>query len=191
MSDNAGTLVLHGYTRPGHGWIIGRCYGVAAAPFPATDRLEAWELAVVNSIDATNARIAKLKSGRVKTLSFDYEQFVLDKDGRIVRGRGYPGADRKVTATTEVNAGDAERQIDQFVNDFRGKQYNEYRTIPAFDVVMDRAIADSRSRLAQMKSELSRVRARITKGRALRAAKLAPFVGVRTVLVTVPRAVAS
>jgi len=51
--DARGKLVLHGYLRPGHGWIIGKCFGVAALPFPETDRLEYWEKSVEGSINSS------------------------------------------------------------------------------------------------------------------------------------------
>ncbi len=41
QSVRNGTLVNHGYTRPGWGWIVGGCPGVHHRPFPETDALEA------------------------------------------------------------------------------------------------------------------------------------------------------
>ena len=41
QSVRDGTLVNHGYTRPGWGWIVGGCPGVHHRPFPETDALEA------------------------------------------------------------------------------------------------------------------------------------------------------
>jgi hypothetical protein len=35
----SGRLVHHGYRRPGHGYIVGDCFGVARLPYPATDAL--------------------------------------------------------------------------------------------------------------------------------------------------------
>jgi hypothetical protein len=37
-----GVLVHHGYERPGHGWIVGDCFGVGHKPYTATDALEEW-----------------------------------------------------------------------------------------------------------------------------------------------------
>lgn len=54
----AGTLVNHGYTRPGCGWLIGGCMGVGHLPFPETDALEAY-LPVVQRYAATQERLAK------------------------------------------------------------------------------------------------------------------------------------
>ena len=37
-----GVLVDHGYQRPGCGWLVGGCFGVAYRPFPQTEALEAY-----------------------------------------------------------------------------------------------------------------------------------------------------
>jgi len=41
--DSRGNLVLHGYQRPGHGHIVGDCFGVGYPPWEvSSDRLEEW-----------------------------------------------------------------------------------------------------------------------------------------------------
>jgi hypothetical protein len=40
--NQAGRMVHHGYQRPGHGYIVGDCFGVSRLPFPAYDALEAY-----------------------------------------------------------------------------------------------------------------------------------------------------
>ena len=41
--DSRGNLVLHGYQRPGHGYIVGDCFGVGYPPWEvSSDRLAEW-----------------------------------------------------------------------------------------------------------------------------------------------------
>ncbi|HSX23244.1 MAG TPA: hypothetical protein VLE97_10775 [Gaiellaceae bacterium] len=62
--DSRGNLVLHGYQRPGHGYIVGDCFGVGHPPWEvSSDALAEWiELLKKQSAEATQdaARVAKL-----------------------------------------------------------------------------------------------------------------------------------
>jgi hypothetical protein len=62
--DSRGNLVLHGYQRPGHGYIVGDCFGVGYPPWEvSSDRLAEWiELLKTRAAQATQeaARTAKL-----------------------------------------------------------------------------------------------------------------------------------
>ena len=64
--DSKGKLVLHGYARPGHGYIVGDCFGVGHPPWEvACDRLAEWiERLKRSSAAETKAAIdaAKLKT---------------------------------------------------------------------------------------------------------------------------------
>ena len=51
-----GVLVHHGYERPGHGWIVGDCFGVGHKPYTATDALEQWHGWIENEIARTIER---------------------------------------------------------------------------------------------------------------------------------------
>lgn len=62
--DSRGNLVLHGYQRPGHGYIVGDCFGVGHPPWEvSSDALATWieQLKARSAQDAQSAvRVAKL-----------------------------------------------------------------------------------------------------------------------------------
>lgn len=58
--DSRGNLVLHGYQRPGHGYIVGDCFGVGHPPWEvSSDALATW-------IERVKARSAQLAQEAVK-----------------------------------------------------------------------------------------------------------------------------
>jgi len=56
---NGGTLWNHGYQRPGWGWLVGGCFGVGHKPFPATNRLEDYLVAVEDRRKTVEGILAK------------------------------------------------------------------------------------------------------------------------------------
>ena len=64
LLDSRGNLVLHGYQRPGHGYIVGDCFGVGHPPWEvSSDALATWiEQLKARSVQAAQAavRVAKL-----------------------------------------------------------------------------------------------------------------------------------
>lgn len=64
--DRAGNLVLHGYQRPGHGWIEGRCWSVGLKPWEkSNEQMVRYRPAVVNAERTARAYLARLQSGEV------------------------------------------------------------------------------------------------------------------------------
>jgi hypothetical protein len=54
--DSRGNLVLHGYQRPGHGYIVGDCFGVGYPPWEvSSDRLAEW----IEYLQTRSARLAE------------------------------------------------------------------------------------------------------------------------------------
>lgn len=58
--DRQGRLVLHGYQRPGDGYILGRCYGVGHLPYPAIDALAVYVKLVEGQASAVERAILAL-----------------------------------------------------------------------------------------------------------------------------------
>ena len=58
-----GTMVNHGYRRPGWGAIVGNCPGVGHQPFPATDALESYLTALLDEAQRLAARQLALVEG--------------------------------------------------------------------------------------------------------------------------------
>jgi len=65
-----GRLGHHGYQRPGVGFIIGDCMGVAHAPFPATDALEAYKAVCERVAAEADKRIAELQAATEVTYRY-------------------------------------------------------------------------------------------------------------------------
>ena len=168
-TNRRGHLVLHGYERPGYGWIVGKCYGTDAAPFPATDRLEAWGTAVRNGIPGAEARVADLKAGNVEELTVVVQLFKLDFEGghKIVnRSTGYT---RMENARQIVRKGDAARIVEQPYQDYRNRPEINKVEVESYADALPKEIARAENNVAQMKYELKRIEKRIALGRKLRA----------------------
>jgi hypothetical protein len=58
--DGSGCLVHHGYRRPGWGFIQGDCMGVGYEPYPKTDALEVYLVAVRGHITRLETRLAEI-----------------------------------------------------------------------------------------------------------------------------------
>lgn len=65
-----GTLVHHGYKRPGHGEIIGDCYGVHRPPYEVScDALKTYLPLVQRSLENQQEYLERLETGRVTHLT--------------------------------------------------------------------------------------------------------------------------
>jgi len=67
--DVSGNMVHHGYQRPGFGYIVGDCFGVAHKPYPATDALILWQSALENAIESMTVQIAAIDNGTRGTIT--------------------------------------------------------------------------------------------------------------------------
>jgi hypothetical protein len=65
LLDSRGNLVLHGYQRPGHGYIVGDCFGVGHPPWEvSSDALAEW----IERLKARSAQLAQ-EAARVAKLT--------------------------------------------------------------------------------------------------------------------------
>lgn len=95
---NEGTMVLHGYLRPGHGYIEGRCPGERYAPFELSCEVAKSHLKylIEDRIPSTKKHIADLKADKVE------EFYVSIATGYEYSGRGRFGGNAKRTYTMKL-----------------------------------------------------------------------------------------
>ena len=103
-----GTMVHHGYQRPGHGFIVGDCCGVNHQPFPATDALEKWLKVINHRLRFLRARLRDLP--KLNEIEYAYQErtgfaskpttkFVMLRKGdptRLYAGRWLPKFDDEI-----------------------------------------------------------------------------------------------
>jgi len=66
--DSRGNLVLHGYQRPGHGYIVGDCFGVGHPPWEvSSDALATW----IERLKARSAQLAQEATRTAKLTTID------------------------------------------------------------------------------------------------------------------------
>lgn len=68
LLDSRGNLVLHGYQRPGHGYIVGDCFGVGYPPWEvSSDRLAEW----IELLKTRSAQLAQEATRTAKLTTID------------------------------------------------------------------------------------------------------------------------
>lgn len=82
QATKGGVLVHHGYKRPGVGEIVGDCYGVGHAPFPAHDALDAAFAMTVRYLESAADALAAFEG-------FERTAFVTHEERRTPSGRVY------------------------------------------------------------------------------------------------------
>ena len=78
--DKRGNVVLHGYKRPGHGWIQGRCFGAGHVDYTqGKDALEAWLVEVIAAEGRAATATAEYDRGEV--IAFEtIEQVIVNSE---------------------------------------------------------------------------------------------------------------
>ncbi len=77
---NGKTLVLHGYQRPGHGYIVGDCFGVGYQPWEKSkEAVVDYIKALEKMLKQRTEQLGKFENGEVKSLH------VKDRSGKIVQ----------------------------------------------------------------------------------------------------------
>jgi hypothetical protein len=178
-TDRAGKLVLHGYQRPGWGYIVGECYGVSALPFPATDRLEAWLVAVEGRIEHLTGEIAKLPT--LETIEVPIRVWVgrvyeNPKDGTkdgyktkrvtVSKAASWPDYTRATIGKSVLVNHQWEKDPDDKSPEAEAVRHG----YASFAKAVEHVEKTLRSHLVDAKAELQRVSDRIAKGKALQAA---------------------
>lgn len=127
-----GRTSLHGYTRPGHGWLVGSCMGARELPFSKScEVLKVYRTAVANWRGRVGESLVNHKAGRVT---------------KLTRYENKPGTFGKETRPVEYVKG---RPVDNFAN-FR-----------SFDDALISAIHSLESDVRNADDELKRVDERV------------------------------
>lgn len=105
-------MVIHGYERPGYGYIVGNCFGVNYPPFELSDdgSKNFLEKYLKPALEHTNEYVKRLKDGKVTDLASD-------PSGRKIVRPGDPDWERVLKSTIEDNESRAkslEKQIVAF-----------------------------------------------------------------------------
>lgn len=131
-----GTLVHHGYQRPGWGHIVGDCFGVhrlphETSPDAAKAYLSEMVLPMLEDRIKTKARVEK-----ATVLSYMYERRV--------------GARQQVPVSVQVKQGESYRSHQDEVD-------KVYHTIPSFDQVRQYALRDLAREIGKLEGEKVRL----------------------------------
>jgi hypothetical protein len=116
--DSRGNLVLHGYQRPGHGYIVGDCFGVGHPPWEvSSDALATWieqlkaqsgqlaqEADRTTKLTTINVNRGSERNPKIVTLTKDSPSFVgeIEKRVRALKQQSKWLADDATTATRRL-----------------------------------------------------------------------------------------
>ena len=121
VAKDSERLALHGFSRPGHGWIVGECPGQGRLPVERS----AETLAIVRDMATNRAiylegRLAALRTGQVTELRYE-----IARDGSRRLPRSAPHSARFETVTVKLGApADYRKGIPSF-NDLLGRMISE------------------------------------------------------------------
>lgn len=138
--DANGRLGHHGYRRPGWGFITGDCFGQGHLPYPETDALEQYLIAVNNWIESSAASLEKLPT--LTEMKYTY--------------KAWRGSKRNETITVTITKG-SERHYDA----------GSGVSFPSFESMIDQENHRLKREIANGKSEATRVANRIAKAAEL------------------------
>jgi hypothetical protein len=139
-------MVLHGYKRPGHGYIVGECRGNGYAPFEVScEQTKVW-LAELKTISAAQAQyLNDVKAGLVEKFLFSA------RTGERTGGRF---TRQDVTKFVEVVKGDEEKQ-----NPFLPNTY--WEKIPSYATLQKRIAADTEQTISAIDADIKFLAAKI------------------------------
>lgn len=159
QQTRAGNLVLHGYKRPGYGYIVGNCYGHGFAPFEVScDRTKTFIAQVLQPwLARCEARLAELQA---RPESMPYEGGVWVGSEKTSRAaRGYQQVTIKVARDTP--AGHVKTEIvAPMRHHYSGGvivEKGDFDVLhhPSYDDILARAIHDKQSDIRRVKDDLS------------------------------------
>lgn len=132
---------LHGYKRPGYGWITGSCMGAKSLPFEVScEQTKALRTAAMAHLANLLQDLADLNADKVETLDYFYS--VYDSPSR-----------KYVPTKTVVTKGAAESVI---VEPGNGPEYSRCKhQIPSFEDLRVKAIFSTEGNIRSIKSEIA------------------------------------
>lgn len=114
-----GKMVLHGYHRPGYGYVIGNCFGVDYDPYETSAEACVAYIPVLEAHKThQQARLADLTGGRVSHFKDTKRNYKTGKDEVVITAKGNPKFDSMLKAAIF----DAERQISYIDADLKEMQ---------------------------------------------------------------------
>lgn len=135
--DKDGTLCNHGYRRPGHGYIVGNCFGEGFRPYPQIDALKLYKEATTTTLGFCEQNLLDLSIAE----SFIY----------TVNIRSQP---KEEFVSVEIKKG---QELDSEIKNGRFISY------PSFEELLKRKLAEATQKRDFFKGELNRIVERIAK----------------------------
>ncbi len=158
-----GTTWNHGYKRPGCGYLVGKCFGAEHAPFPATDRLEAYAAHLVSYA----ASLAETLANAANWTTLTVKRYVRHEIEFVTIKREDVPTDEAIAAARDEWSSDA--------NDWTDERQAKHKAWAALISKREQWTREHKTKVwslgreqKQVASEQERVAARIKKGRALR-----------------------
>ena len=103
-----GVMVLHGYQRPGHGYVIGNCFGVDYQPYEVSaDACVAYVPVLEHHKGTYQQRLADLNAGKVTQFVDTKRNYRTGRDEQVVTKKG----DKQFDSMLKYQISDTERQI--------------------------------------------------------------------------------
>jgi len=140
------TLSLHGYERPGNGYIVGRCRGEGHVPFEVScEQTKIWLQELKGIRDGMKERLAKLEVNAI-------EELVAWVDTNE-RDRNY----RHVKKAVVVKRGEEEKRNPFYpeTDSFR------YYKIPSFDALRKSTINEVKGNISQVENDITFVAGKV------------------------------
>ena len=134
-----GKLSLHGYTRPGDGFLDGECLGSKQLPYEHSCETTKLVLANLEShLSRSKEYLAKLENGEILGLAWEYRAITKDGTG--------------VTKSITVHKGDPQRPTPEDLS----KSYRYlYPYIPSYDKLLEEAIFKQEKRIHMTETDIS------------------------------------
>ena len=109
-----GKMVLHGYQRPGYGWVVGNCFGTGRDPYEVSAEACAAYIPVLQGIKERSQRyLSALKAGEVTKFTEPKRNYRTGRDESIVIEKG----DKRFPEKLRLAIRDTESQIGQIDGD--------------------------------------------------------------------------
>jgi hypothetical protein len=160
---HGGRMVLHGYKRPGHGYILGDCMGVGEVPYEVScDITKRMRDGVAGAIVKAENRLADLKEGRVHELTIRFRGGGDTYKEPKVYKRGDPNFEWKLRDAVS----DVERDIYYLKRDHA----RLVKRVDAWQQRPIRTFEEERSKVEASKAERAQI---VAEKRAVRDAKIA------------------
>jgi hypothetical protein len=94
-----GRMVLHGYQRPGHGYVIGNCFGVDHQPYETSaEACEAYIPVLKHHREQYQQRLADLNAGKINEFRQTKRNYRTGRDETVLIQKGDPDFDQVLKA---------------------------------------------------------------------------------------------